>query len=305
MNDENNQNKDNPHFLDYWRVIRSRKELILAVMFIVVLTGTIYTLLLPNVFSSSSRISVSEDKPEINPFQPEMMYDRYDPFYLKTQFEILQSKPILNEVIYRLNLQEKWGKKGSLPREVALKILKNSLSIYQQRDTSLIVINVKRNDPNEAAEIANEISQVYRDARTELATKNTRNALDKIDESLSEQRVRVDEAEEKIQEIREQLDIAVVGGEGQFDVGEVRMQTLERDRLAAQREMVEKKGLLDILDSIGDEDLAEQASFITFDQFVVDVVRRMELLEVELSALDADYGRNHPEVKRLLLQKNL
>ena len=303
MNNENNQNKDNPHFLDYWRVIRSRKELILAVMFIVVLTGTIYTLLLPNVFSSSSRISVSEDKPEINPFQPEMMYDRYDPFYLKTQFEILQSKPILNEVIYRLNLQEKWGKKGSLPREVALKILKNSLSIYQQRDTSLIVINVKRNDPNEAAEIANEISQVYRDARTELATKNTRNALDKIDESLSEQRVRVDEAEEKIQEIREQLDIAVVGGEGQFDVGEVRMQTLERDRLAAQREMVEKKGLLDILDSIGDEDLAEQASFITFDQFVVDVVRRMELLEVELSALDADYGRNHPEVKRLLLQK--
>ena len=289
--------------MDYWRVIRSRKELILAVMFIVVLTGTIYTLLLPNVFSSSSRISVSEDKPEINPFQPEMMYDRYDPFYLKTQFEILQSKPILNEVIYRLNLQEKWGKKGSLPREVALKILKNSLSIYQQRDTSLIVINVKRNDPNEAAEIANEISQVYRDARTELATKNTRNALDKIDESLSEQRVRVDEAEEKIQEIREQLDIAVVGGEGQFDVGEVRMQTLERDRLAAQREMVEKKGLLDILDSIGDEDLAEQASFITFDQFVVDVVRRMELLEVELSALDADYGRNHPEVKRLLLQK--
>lgn len=303
MNNENNQNKDNPHFLDYWRVIRSRKELILAVMFIVVLTGTIYTLLLPNVFSSSSRISVSEDKPEINPFQPELMYDRYDPFYLKTQFEILQSKPILNEVIYRLNLQEKWGKKGSLPREVALKILKNSLSIYQQRDTSLIVINVKRNDPNEAAEIANEISQVYRDARTELATKNTRNALDKIDESLSEQRVRVDEAEEKIQEIREQLDIAVVGGEGQFDVGEVRMQTLERDRLAAQREMVEKKGLLDILDSIGDEDLAEQASFITFDQFVVDVVRRMELLEVELSALDADYGRNHPEVKRLLLQK--
>ena len=303
MNNDNKQNKDNPHFLDYWRVIRSRKELILAVMFIVVLTGTIYTLLLPNVFSSSSRISVSEDKPEINPFQPELMYDRYDPFYLKTQFEILQSKPILNEVIYRLNLQEKWGKKGSLPREVALKILKNSLSIYQQRDTSLIVINVKRNDPNEAAEIANEISQVYRDARTELATKNTRNALDKIDESLSEQRVRVDEAEEKIQEIREQLDIAVVGGEGQFDVGEVRMQTLERDRLAAQREMVEKKGLLDILDSIGDEDLAEQASFITFDQFVVDVVRRMELLEVELSALDADYGRNHPEVKRLLLQK--
>ena len=304
MIEENNENKNNPHFLDYWRVLRSRKELILAITFIVVLTGTIYTLLLPNVFSSSSRISVSEDKPEINPFQAELMYERYDPYFLKTQFEILQSKPILNEVIYRLNLQEKWGKDGSLSREVAYKILKNSLSIFQQRDTSLIVINVKRNNPNEAAEIANEIAQVYRDSRIELVTKNTRNALDKIDESISQQRIRVDEAEENIQKIREELDIAVVGGEGQFDVGEVRMQTLERDRLAAQREMVEKKGLLDILNNIGDEDLAEQASFITFDQFVVDIVRSMELLEVELSALDADFGKNHPEVKRLVFQKN-
>ena len=171
MNEENSENKSNPHFLDYWRVIRSRKELIFAITFIVVLTGTIYTLLLPNIFSSSSRISVSEDRPEINPFQADLMYERYDPYYLKTQFEILQSKPILNEVIYRLNLQEKWGKDGSLSREVAYKILKNSLSIFQQRDTSLIVINVKRNNPNEAAEIANEIAQVYRDSRIELVTK--------------------------------------------------------------------------------------------------------------------------------------
>ncbi|MEC7108178.1 MAG: polysaccharide biosynthesis tyrosine autokinase, partial [Verrucomicrobiota bacterium] len=48
----------------------------------------------------------------------------------------------------------------------------------------------------------------------------------------------------------------------------------------------------------------DQASFITFDQFVVDIVRRIELLEVELSALDADFGKNHPEVKRLVFQKN-
>ena len=304
MNEEVNNNKNNPHFLDYWRVIRSRKELILAITFIVVLTGTIYTLLLPNVFSSSSRISVSEDRPEIDPFQRNLMFDRYDPYFLKTQFEILQSKPILNEVIYRLNLKEKWGKNEPLAREVAYKILKNSLSIFQQRDTSLIVINVKRNNPNEAAEIANEIAQVYRDSRIELVTKNTRNALDKIDESISEQRIRVDEAEETIQKIREELDIAVVGGEGQFDVGEVRMETLERDRLAAQREMVEKNGLLDILNNIEDEDLANQASFITFDQFVVDIVQRIERVEVELSALDADFGKNHPEVKRLVFQKN-
>ena len=38
-------------------------------------------------------------------------------------------------------------------REVALKILRNSINVFQQRDTSLIVINVKRDNPDEAADV--------------------------------------------------------------------------------------------------------------------------------------------------------
>ena len=68
MSNDTDQQTSSMHFLDYWRVISSRKELILAVAFLVVLTGTVYTLLLPNIYASSSRILVSEDTPEINPF---------------------------------------------------------------------------------------------------------------------------------------------------------------------------------------------------------------------------------------------
>lgn len=303
MIEEADENRKISHFLDYWRVIRSRKELILSVAFLVILTGTIYTLLLPNIYASSSRISVTEDKPEINPFANEVFASRYDPYFLKTQFEIIQSKPILHKVIFRLSLQERWGEEESIPREVAYKILKNSIDVFQQRDTSLIVITVKRDDPVEAADIANEISRVYRDTRIDLVSKQTREAIDKIDESLSDQRIRVVDAEEKIQQIREELNIAVIGGEGGFDVGEVRMQALEGDRLTAQREMIEKRGLLDILDNLNDADLAEQASYITFDQIVAETVIEIQALDVALSSLDADYGKNHPEVKRLVLQK--
>ena len=304
MNNEANQQPSSLHFLDYWRVISSRKELILAVAFLVVLTGTVYTLLLPNIYASSSRILVSEDSPEINPFAVQQNYmSTYNPYFLRTQFEILTSKPILNEVIYRLNLQSEWGKNNEiLTRDIALKILKNSISVFQQRDTSLIVINVKRDNPDEAADIANEIAQVYRDSRLELASKSAREAIDKIEESLTEQRQRVANAEENIQKIREDLNIAVVGGEGQFDVGEVRMQQLEGDRLFAQREMVEKEGLLRILEDLNDKDLLERASYITFDQFVMNTIQQIQDIEVNLSSVQADYGDNHPEVKRLKSQ---
>lgn len=304
MNDQSEQQGSTLHFLDYWRVISSRKELVLAVAFLVVLTGTVYTLLLPNIYASSARISVSEDSPEINPFAVQQNYmTQYNPYFLKTQFEILTSKPILNEVINRLSLQVEWGKNGeTLSRDVALKILKNSVSVFQQRDTSLIVINVKRDNPNEAADIANEIAEVYRDSRLDLASKDARTAIDKIEESLSEQRQRVADAEENIQQIREDLNIAVVGGEGQFDVGEVRMQQLEGDRLFAQREMVEKEGLLKILENLNDKDLLERASYITFDQSVMNTIQQIQDVEVQLSSVQADYGDNHPEVKRLKSQ---
>ena len=303
MSYDADQQTSSVHFLDYWRVISSRKELILAVAFLVVLTGTVYTLMLPNIYASSSRILVSEDTPEINPFTSYQSVQMYNPYFLRTQFEILTSKPILNEVIYRLDLQNEWGKDEKvLTRDIALKILNNSVNVFQQRDTSLIVINVKRDNPDEAADIANEIAQVYRDSRLELAAKNAREAIDKMEESLSEQRQRVASAEENIQKIREDLNIAVVGGEGQFDVGEVRMQQLEGDRLFAQREMVEKEGLLRILEDLDDKDLLERASYITFDQFVMSTIQQIQDIEVNLSSVQADYGNNHPEVKRLRSQ---
>ncbi len=293
------------HFLDYWRVIRSRKEIVLAVAILVVLTGTVYTLMLPNIYASSVRISVSEDETEINPFAMQQSYmTPYNPYFLRTQFEIIQSKPILYEVVNRLNLQEEWGKDGEkLPREVAFKILKNSISVFQQRDTSLIVISVKRDNPDEASDIANELAEVYRDSRLDLAMRSARGAIDKIAEALKEQSARVEAAETKVQQIRTELDIATVGAEGLVDVEDIRMQQLEGDRLMAQREMMEKEGLLKILADLDDKDLIERASYITFDQFVMNTIQQIQDIEVQLSSLDADFGENHPEVKRFRLQK--
>ncbi|HEY5621469.1 MAG TPA: polysaccharide biosynthesis tyrosine autokinase [Pontiella sp.] len=293
------------HFLDYWRVIRSRKEIVLAVAILVVLTGTVYTLMLPNMYQSTARIAVSEDAPEINPFALSESYGTiYNPYFLRTQFEILQSKPILHEVINRLNLQQEWGRDGEkLSRDVAAKILKNSINVFQQRDTSLIVISVQRDDPDEASDIANELAEVYRDSRLDLAMKSARGAIDKIDEQLKEQRIRVEDAEDRVQQLRTELDIAMIGGEGSYDIDEMRLQQMEGERLAAQAEMLDKGSLLETLTNLDDKDLMEQASYITFDQMVVNTVQEIQSLDVQLSSLDADFGANHPEVKRYTLQK--
>jgi capsular exopolysaccharide synthesis family protein len=298
------QQSDTLHFLDYWRVIRSRKEIVLAVAILVVLTGTVYTLMLPNIYASTSRISVSEDVPEINPFaMQQSYYSTYNPYFLRTQFEVLQSKPILNEVIRRLNLQSEWGKDGEkLPRDVAYKILRNSLSVFQQRDTTLIVISAKRDNPNEAAKIANEVAEVYRDSRLEISSKDARAAIDKIAEALKEQRDRVDAAEIVVENLRKEHGIAEISGEGSVDAKNMRLQQLEGERMAARREMINKEGSLKILEELDDAGLIEQASYLTFDQLVMNTIQQIQDADVQLSSLEADYGENHPEVQRVRSQ---
>ena len=53
------------HFLDYWRVIRLRRSLILVVFLLCVMTSTLLTIWLPKVYASMVQIEVQKDDPEV------------------------------------------------------------------------------------------------------------------------------------------------------------------------------------------------------------------------------------------------
>ena len=53
------------HFLDYWRIIRIRKTVILAVFLLVVITATLVTFILPESFASTALIRVERDATDI------------------------------------------------------------------------------------------------------------------------------------------------------------------------------------------------------------------------------------------------
>src|SRR5437588_10424827 len=88
------------HFLDYWRIIRIRKTVILAVFLLVVITATVVTFVLPESFSSTARIKVERDQSDISSVQggPQLS-GLYDPYFIQTEFEVLQSEVILGTVL--------------------------------------------------------------------------------------------------------------------------------------------------------------------------------------------------------------
>src|SRR5687767_3999310 len=99
------------HFLDYWRIIRIRKTVILAVFLLVVLTTTAVTFILPKTYMSMARISVGKDVTDIQPLLAMQSQGGYDPYFIQTEFEKIRSKPVLEKVIENLDLNTKWAKK--------------------------------------------------------------------------------------------------------------------------------------------------------------------------------------------------
>src|SRR6516225_2657657 len=100
------------HFLDYWRVIRIRKAIIITVFLITAIIATAVTFILPESYSSTCRIKVENDVNDIGGGQaPSVQMSGFDPYFIQTTFEIMQSQLVLSNVITALNLNDAWGKK--------------------------------------------------------------------------------------------------------------------------------------------------------------------------------------------------
>jgi polysaccharide biosynthesis transport protein len=288
------------HFLDYWRVIRSRKEIVLAVLLLVVITGTAYTFTLPKIYAAQARIEVNQGTPDIDPFNPAGSGLRgYDPYFLRTQYEIIQSKPILYEVINRLNLQEVWSRdEEKLPKEIAYKILRSSLDVSQYRDTNLIALTARREDPQEAARVANELAEVYRDVRIDQKYQEMTRAMDALSRELEKQREKVSLAEQQVEDIREELDITVFD-EG-IDAGSVekmRLQQLEGDRITARVEMLVAQARYEELDKLDGEELLTASSYVASDPYLESMRTQIKDYDVALTSMLQNFGPNHPDVK--------
>jgi capsular polysaccharide biosynthesis protein len=133
-----------------------------TVFLIVVLLSVLVTFLLPESYASTARIKVEADQSSVS----------YDPYFIQTQFEIMQSELVLTPVIEKLNLNVQWGRRyfagQTLKTQESLKILKPRIILAPVRGTKLIAITVYSEDRKEAAQIANAITESYKNYRMEL-----------------------------------------------------------------------------------------------------------------------------------------
>ena len=294
------------HFLDYWRIIRIRKTVILAVFLLVVLTTTAVTFILPEAYSSMVRIEVGKDNPDIAPLLfGAQAQTSFDPYFIQTEFEKIKSTSVLHDVINELGLQEEWSKRygaeGKLKTSEIYQMLVKQIDLRQSRNTSLIEIRVFDENREKAAQIANKIADVYKRVRLRVRMDASSNSIVVLQTNLEKQDAAVKRAQAEVDRLsREAGGISDIGQGGYASTLEpetVRM--IERERISAESAAARYQTLYLELKSKTPAQLAQAIPTAIPDSELTALLRDLNVNETTMARAVQDLGRENSQVKQL------
>jgi len=295
------------HFLDYWRIIRIRKTIILAVFLLVVITATMVTFILPEAYSSTARIKIERDQTDISWQTERGNLMGYDPYFIQTEFELILSEGMLKKVVENLDLNTEWGKKYNngerLKTSEAITQLKSRIDLRPVRNTSLIEIRVFSEKPEEAARIANAIADAYKKHRLDQRTQLTKGGIEKLEERFAKQAEKVANAQRLVDDLRVKLNISdqMASGEGPSPLMTAdTLRKLEALRIESKAEYVRQVTLLERLKGLGKElgleNLAQAIPSAVADSLLNSLLEQLTVVEQQLVAREKQYGPLNVEV---------
>ncbi len=297
------------HFLDYWRVVRLRMPIIVLAFLLVVVTAGVTTYLMPREYQSHVIIEVEQNDQKIRIFREGGDEGGgFDPRFATTQFQIIQRKEMLYPVIDSLTLVEKWADKGIRSREQAYFMLRSMVDVREVRNTSLLQITVQSTDPQEAADLANTISQEYQRKRIEEQQKMLSRALYSLEEEVDKQRKKVEEATASMNRLRQELGITDLNPDSVEDPMQAQ-ETVILDQETTVNEARVKAGTLrtkyEEIEKLSGDDLIRALPTLEIqDQTVAQILPQYQETEAELArALKSGLGQRHPTILSLAAKK--
>ena len=94
------------HLLDYWRAVRKRLWLVIAVVVLITTLSLIYVARKPDIFESNARVQVDLENPAaLVGKTPYFIGPANDPVYFNTQLQILTSPGLMRRVVKTLDLE--------------------------------------------------------------------------------------------------------------------------------------------------------------------------------------------------------
>ena len=315
---------------DYINVIKSRKKVVLACLFISIFIVGIASMTMQKIYKATTTIEIAPEDPKVTGFQEvmEQKKQEQDEFY-ETQYKLLKSRSLATEVINKLDLKSHpefdLNKKPGV-----ITIIKNSIvglitkiipsgkdeyPIEQQkelseheklvnaflyrvkvtpdRDSRLVEVSFESVDPKLSAQAVNTLADQYIEWVLEKKLSVTKSAVESLSTQLKKLKEKLEKTQEELSQFAKKWDI--VSLDKDLNLTYKQLADLNDALAKSETERLSQEAIYEEAKSGNYELLPQVINDPSIRQLKTEYVK----LKSQFDNLDARYGVNYPEMKEI------
>lgn len=257
------------------------------------------------MYTASASVLVDVKSPD--PISGSMMQGLTSPAYMNTQVDLINSEAIARRAVSELHLSErpeiqamfKKQTKGDVEFDTwATDTLARSLDVMPAKDSNLIRVSYKAQDPKWAALVANAFVKAYIDTTLELRTEPAKEYKKFFDANAQQLRQQLEAAQSKLSAYQQKNGLTTSSA-NQVDVETNRLNELSKQLVALQGEASESRSRKAQANARADQLKEALNSPLLFD-----LRAELQRSRVKLRQLRATMGERHPQVIELVANIN-
>jgi capsular exopolysaccharide synthesis family protein len=307
--------------LEYWRVIVSRRWVILAILATVVTVTLIYSLKATPIYRATSTVQIDRENPNILSFKDVYELESSADDSLRTQFEVLKSRSLARSVIEDLGLdkyEEFQERSSSDTSNSILQWMQGLLSSKPDQDPNesdrlrrvidryldrldvspvlrarLVNITFDSKDPKLAARVIDAHAKHFVEQNLKYKWEATQQASEFLSQNLVTLKATLEKSEDELQEYSRRNDILFTE-EGRNTATE-KLQQLEEEYTKSLADRIQKESYERLLRA-GDSDSLPQ---VVNNQLIADLTAKLADLQRQESELAVTFRPDYPLRQRL------
>jgi exopolysaccharide transport family protein len=324
----------NVNIEDYLRVCLKHQWTILTVFAIIVVSVTIFSFTATPIYKGTTRIVIEKENPKVVSIQEVMSVDSSGLDYYQTQYKIIESRAVANDVIKRLNLEknekfnpgpgfvaEAWDwiispityiksllkteKKVNLagmqgiaePVSPLVGRFISGITVTPLRNSRLVDISYESSDPVLAAQITNTLARAYIDLNLQTKLKATQDAVAWLNQQVEQEKKKVEQAEQNLLRYKQEKGIITDFSSNVETITAQKLAEINKQVLEATAKRVEAETRFRQAKGLeGNTDAAGSIPEVMSNPLIQDIKKQEVEIYKKLSELSKRYGSNHPQI---------
>lgn len=297
-----------------WRAIQKRRWLVLITFFSVLTPVAIWVFWQKPIYRAHALLEIQKESRDILTAQDLFAPDVVSDAYLETQYKILESDFLVDQVMDQLGLDQlqefvRWSwrpwrrqKTRSEARQRARALFRDRLEVTPVRRSRLVEISFESQDPELAARVVNTLASDYIDQANEARLEASQKASQSLSRQLATVRAKLEESETALHTFvgMNNLIFLETGGGNKGNLVDERIRQMQEELTKAQAARIEKESLYNLVQR------GDNASLpgVFESKTIQDLTVQLADLERQLAQLTTTFTADYPKAQQLQNQIN-